>query len=71
MTLQQNIYEESRTCSQFLKFCFQFATLPNFKGEKAFLRENLTRYISGTKYRRKLKFGEVGLKICQNCLRNG
>ena len=41
------------------------------KGEKAFLRGKLIRDISETEGRRKLvvKFGEVGLQICQNVLR--
>ena len=38
----------------------------NFEREKAFLKENLICCISGTEGRRKLKFGEVGVQICQN-----
>ena len=41
----------------------------NFLGGKALLRGNLICYSSGTEGRRKLKFGEVGLWICQNFLR--
>ena len=37
--------------------------------EKAFLRGNLICYISRTEGRRKLKFGEVGLQICENFLK--
>ena len=36
---------------------------------KSFLREILICYISQTEGRRKLKFGEVGLQVCQKFLR--
>ena len=45
------------------------ASLSKFLREKAFLRGNLNCHILGTKGRRKLKFGEVSLQICQNILR--
>ena len=38
-------------------------------GKKSFPRGNLICYISGTEGCRKLKFGKVGLHICQNFLR--
>ena len=46
--------------SNFMKFYYLLATLINFlRGEKPFLGESC--YISETKDRRKLKFGEVSL----------
>ena len=48
--------ENKKTTSDFLKFCFQLENLARF------LKGNLLCYISGTEGRRKLKFGEVGLR---------
>ena len=47
---------------------FLLATLTKFLRGKA-LRGNLICYFSRTKGRRNLKFGEIGLQICQIFLR--
>ena len=40
-----------------------------FFGEKAFLRENLNCHILGIEGRKKLKFSEDRVQICQNFLK--
>ena len=59
------MYLELEICSNFLKFCFWLETPGKVPGKKAFLRENISCYISEMEGCRKLKFGEVNLQICQ------
>ena len=51
------------------KILFVIGKPEDFQGELYFLKGNLNRHILGTKGRRKLKFGEAGLQICQKFLR--
>ena len=44
-------------------------TTTEIRRKKAFLRENLCSYISVSVERKKFKFGEVSLQICQSFLK--
>ena len=61
--------ENQEHAVNFRNFVSNWQLWQNFLRGKALVREVLICYISRTAGRRKLKFGEFGLHICQNFLR--
>ena len=66
-TLPKTLIENYEHALSLLNFACSWQPWQN-KG-KVFLKGNLNWYILGTDGHRKLKFGEVSLRICQNFLR--
>ena len=58
--------ENYKHAATFWNFVCSLQPWQNLSGEKVFLRGNLNCHILGTERRKKLKFGEVSLQICQN-----